>query len=103
MIKKDSMPIGGLLGIVFPIGSFIAFYLIFFGIVSVTHIQPFITLNTLILLSIAPNFFILRFYYNTKDKEITGKGMLLASLALIILFFIFVHKARLGTLPGLMP
>lgn len=101
MLNKDSVYFGILLGALLPFGFLAVFYLLIFLIIQVSGIQPFLSLNSLILLSIAPNFLIIRYFFNKKHLEHTGSGILIISVGYVFLFFLFVHGTRLIHLPGL--
>ena len=101
MTKKNSFPFGFLIGAVAPLVSLPLIYGIIYLIVSIFSMQPFIPLNSLILLSVVPNFIGLRFFYNKQHTEHTGQGILFITVAYVLLFFIFMHGKSLIHLPGL--
>ena len=101
MTKKNSFPLGFIIGAIAPFISLPVLYGIIYLIVKLFGIQPFIPLNSLILLSIAPNFFALRFFYNKQHVEHTGQGVLFITVGYVLLFFLFVHGKNLMQLPGL--
>jgi hypothetical protein len=101
MLNKDSFPVGFLLGLIAPALFFIGFYAIIYIIVILLNVPAFLPLRSLVLLSIAPNFLLVRQYYNKKKLEHTGQGILVITVVYIVLFFIFIHGRTLGHLPGL--
>lgn len=101
MIKKDSLPIGILVGAVSPFIFLPVFYGIIYLVVMVFGAQAFMTLNSLILLSIAPNFILVRYFFNRRKQEHTGQGVIFITVGYVLMFFIFIHGTRLLHLPGL--
>ncbi len=101
MFKKDNTPFGFFLGIMAPLAVFIVLYLIFFLIVFIGNIEPFMRQDNLVMLSLAINFILIRYYFNRLKFQETGKGILLITIGLIMLFFLLIRQWDGIVLPGL--
>lgn len=101
MFKKDNTPFGFALGILAPLVVFIVLYLIFFLIVRLGNIEPFMRQDNLAILSLAMNFILIRYYFNRLKFQETGKGILLITIGLIMIFFLFIREWDGIILPGL--
>ena len=98
---EDITTKGMLLGFISPPVCFTAFYLVVFLVYLAFFPEPFITLNSLVMLSIAPNFLLVRRSFNAKKMENNGKGVLATTFVYIMLFFL-ARNLLLGIhLPGL--
>ena len=100
-MNKNSLPLGILFGLIAPVLFFIVFYAVIYLVVTLFGLQPFLPLNSLVLLSLAPNFILVRYFFNTKKLEHTGQGLIFITLGLVAMFFIFIHGKNLMHLPGL--
>lgn len=101
MMNKDSTYYGIMLGALLPFGFLAVFYLLVFSFILISGMEAFVTLNSLVILSIAPNFLLVRYLINKKHQEQSGKGVLIITVGYILLFFLFVHGTSLIHLPGL--
>ncbi|HRY33593.1 MAG TPA: hypothetical protein P5531_11550 [Bacteroidales bacterium] len=98
---KDQTPYGILLGALLPILVLPCVYLLFLLLSLLPFIGALTTLNSLILLSFVPNFFLLRHFFTRLRFEHAGKGVLIVSVLYILLFFLLIHQRPLFELPGL--
>ncbi len=98
---KDQTPYGILLGAILPVIVLPCVYLLFFLLSLLPFIGPLITLNSLILLSFAPNLFLLRHFFTRLRFEHAGKGVLIISVLYFLLFFLLIHGRPLFEVPGL--
>lgn len=98
---NDKMSNGILLGFIAPFICFLAFYLIVFLTGLAFSLKPFVSLNSLLLLSIAPNFLLVRRSLSRKKMEHNGKGILLITFIFIMLFFLGRQYLLNIHLPGL--
>lgn len=99
---KDLTAHGMLLGFFAPFTCFLVFYLIVFLIVMALSLKPFVSINSLALLSIAPNFLLVRRSLSRKKMEHHGRGVLLMTFVFIMLFFLGRQYLLSIHLPGLM-
>ena len=88
MFKKDNYVLGMLLGIITPV----IFYAFFFGVDLLVnnylgrHMVK--SQHYLILLSVIPNLFWIRYYLGRQKFTKTGLSLLLLSIIFIILYFL---------------
>lgn len=92
MFKKDSYILGIILAIVSPAAAYGLLYLLMMILEAMVNKGSLLNEKSLVLLSLVPNLIILRFYFVTFKLEKTGRGVLLITFGLIILFFIFFHE-----------
>jgi len=88
LLKKDSLVLGIVIGTVFPSVLFAILYAVsrFFAPEGKEYlVQPV----TLVLISIFPNLFTLRYYLVKLHLDKTGRGILLVTFIVAILYFIF--------------
>jgi hypothetical protein len=100
--NKDNAKYGMLLGFVAPLLFFSAFYLVIFLVGLVFSLQPFIRLHSLILLSIAPNFLLVRGFMSRRKMEHSGGGLVAVTFAYIMFFFLLKSYLLDFRLPGLL-
>ncbi len=88
MLKKDSMWMGIVLGLLIPVLSFGLFYVINEMITKfITHRSIF-TLATLVVVSIFVNVLVFRYYMLKLKADYTGRGILLATFIYAFIYFI---------------
>ncbi|MDR2511373.1 MAG: hypothetical protein LBC89_02730 [Bacteroidales bacterium] len=92
MLKKDNIGWGMLVGLLCPSVLLGLLWLLstFFAPEGKSCLIPF---PTLLLLSIIPNLFILRYYLLKLQFDRTGRGILLLSFLWAILFFVIYMKS----------
>lgn len=88
ILKKDSFILGIILGLVVPV---IFFFLI--TLINTQFLEDTISRNTIILISIVLNVFVFRYYLLNDKKDKTGRGVLMATFAYTILFFVLFWKS----------
>ena len=90
---KDSIPFGLMLGLLIPVPA----ALFFAGILRLVqynfHFLSRVRDADILLLGIAVNLVIMRFYFVKFKLADTGKGIMLVSLAMVILFFLFLKNS----------
>ena len=91
ILKKDSLILGIILGIVLPAILFVVLYFLS-RIFAPTSKDYLVQLPTIELISILPNLFTLRYYLAKLKLDKTGRGILLVTFILAILYFIFYPK-----------
>mgnify|MGYP003517072876 FL=1 len=86
-LRKDSLPMGLLIGFICPA---IFFGILYAVITLVQHqtgtLQMDRMVQKLILLSVVPNVLILRYYLVKLKYDLTGRGILLVTFAIAMLF-----------------
>lgn len=93
-LRKDSMLMGIILGLLAPAALFGIIYgvltLIFHctGKLATTSVFDVVSAQKIILLSVIPNLFLLRYYLLKLKFDLTGRGILLITFAIGIAFAI---------------
>ena len=86
-LRKDSMPMGLFIGFICPA---ICFGLLYAIITLVQHQTGALNMDSmiqkLILLSVIPNVLLLRYYLVKLKYDLTGRGILLVTFAIAMLF-----------------
>lgn len=92
MFKKDKLLLGIIIGVIAPAFVYGIILLINFILVQteVTHI--YLGKKSHIVLSIAGNLLPIRYYFVNVRLDKTGRGILLITFILIILFFAFERR-----------
>ena len=94
MLKKDSLWLGILIGMVSPFifyGFLVLVNLVISGLFSEGQE---IKRNTMFLLSIFINLLPIRIYFVSLKMDKTGRGILLITFALMLLFFMLISPLR---------
>jgi hypothetical protein len=90
---KDSLPFGLLLGLIIPVPA----ALFFAGILRLVqynfHFLSRVRDADILLLGVAVNLVVMRFYFVKFKLADTGKGIMLVSVAMVILFFFFLKNS----------
>lgn len=94
MLKKDSLWLGILIGIVFPFIFYGLLVLVNLAISGLFSESQEIKKNTMFLLSIFINLLPIRIYFVSLKMDMTGRGILLITFALMLLFFILISPLR---------
>ena len=87
-LRRDNIWMGILLGIVLPLLLFGILYGILYFIELKTGKIENITIQKILLLSIFPNLFTLRYYLLKLKNDLTGRGILLATFLYTVLFVV---------------
>lgn len=87
-LRRDSLWMGTLIGILCPALIFGLIELIIFIIGKNFERVAVIEIQKILLLSVIPNLFILRHYLLKLKYDLTGRGILLATFLIAILFTI---------------
>lgn len=94
MLKKDSLWLGILIGIVSPFVFFGFLVLVNLVISGLFSEDQEIKKNTMFLLSIFINLLPIRIYFVSLKMDKTGRGILLITFALMLLFFMLISPLR---------
>ncbi len=93
-LRRDNIWMGILLGLVIPAALFGILYGIIAIIENYTGKIAFVSIQKVLLLSIIPNLFLLRYYLLKLKYDLTGRGILLITFIWGVLFIVlhFVIK-----------
>ncbi|MFO8086702.1 MAG: hypothetical protein R6T91_02695 [Bacteroidales bacterium] len=89
--KKDTFLLGIILGLIVPV---VLFFIIFYAndYFEALAGKSFLKQNTIMLVSIVLNVFVLRYFLVNNQRDKTGRGILMATFAYAIVFFIVFWK-----------
>jgi hypothetical protein len=87
MIKTDNYIFGLAVGILFPAGFFGLIWLMNYILFQIDVAKYYLDLQTHILVSLATNMIPIRYYFVNLKFDKTGRGVLLVTFALILIFF----------------
>jgi hypothetical protein len=91
MFKKNHFVFGLGIGILIPILLFGFIWLVNFLLFQIGVAKYYFDLESHILVSFFGNLFSMRYYFINLKSEKTGRGILLVTFALVLIFFAF-HK-----------
>jgi len=94
-LHSDKYSLGIILGLLIPLPVFLVFIAIVSLIQKYLHIFERVRQTDLLLLGLAVNLAVMRYYLVKMKHEKTGKALLVLTVALIILFFIFLKNSTL--------
>ena len=86
-LKKDQYATGIIIGLILPIISFALVYLLNLALIKLSLASYYLELKSHFLLSIAVNVLPIRYYFVNLKFEKTGRGVLLITFILVMLFF----------------
>lgn len=89
MFKKDHFALGVGMGIIIPILLFSFIWVINYFLFQMDIVKYYLDLKTQVLVSFFGNLFPMRYYFINLKFEKTGKGLLLVTFALVLMFFAF--------------
>jgi len=95
IFKKDHLVSGLIIGMLLPIVAFAAFYLINSLILRFFSLGHLLKDSSILLLAIASNMLVLRYYLVKAKFEKTGMSILFLTFVFGILYFILVHGKNL--------
>lgn len=90
-LRRDSIWLGLIIGILFPALLFGILFAVS-KIFAPEGIEYLIKLPTIILVSVFPNLFTLRYYLKNLKYDRTGRGILLVTFVYAILYFVVYLK-----------
>ena len=88
LFKRDTFFIGILIGIILPALFYLVIILIDMGIVQLFNTHMLAKQEYLYLLSIAINLFAIKYYFVNLQYDKTGRGILLVTFTLAIIYFV---------------
>ncbi|MCF8332010.1 MAG: hypothetical protein K9H84_06125 [Bacteroidales bacterium] len=90
--RKDTFTLGIILGLLVPAVLFVIIYYTNQYFEQLAN-KNFLKTNTIMLVSIVLNVFVLRYFLTHKDRDKTGRGVLMVTFVYAILFFILFLKS----------
>ena len=97
-LKKDKLSLGALIGLVIPLPVAVLFAVVLRLIQVNFHILQNTRIADMLLLGVAFNLLIMRYYIIKLKFENTAKGLIIVSFVIILLFFLLLKNSTL-TLP----
>ena len=85
-LRKDSLLMGAIIGTLTPMLLFGLLKLIVFLVERKTGAIDVVTTQKLVILSIVPNIFILRYYLLKLKYDLTGRGIIAVTFIIAIIF-----------------
>lgn len=89
MYKKDHFVFGLGMGIIIPVFLFGIIWLMNYFLFQIDVAKYYLDLKTHVLISFFGNLFPMRYYFINLKYEKTGRGLLLVTFALVLVFFAF--------------
>ncbi len=89
MLKKDHFIFGSFIGIIFPIVILGCIYGINYLLIILSVAEFYMDLQTAALVSLGANMLTIRYYFINLKFDKTGRGVLLFTFVMILLFFVF--------------
>lgn len=94
-LKQDKIVLGGLIGLIIPVPVALFFAIILRLIQINFHVLARIRMTDLFLLGLALNLVVMRYYFLKLKFENTGKGVMIITIMMVMVFFIFLKKSSL--------
>lgn len=95
-LKKDKLSLGVLIGLVIPLPVAVLFAVILRLVQINFHILDNTRITDMLLLGVAVNLLIMRYYIIKLKFENTAKGLIIVSFIIILLFFLFLKNSTLS-------
>ena len=92
IFKKDAIWFGMLLGLVIPAILYGILYAVSLALMPQNATEPVLKTGTIILVALFPNLLILRYYLVKLNLDKTGRGMLLSTFILAMIYFVYYMK-----------
>jgi len=89
LFKRDQFFAGIIFGILLPVVFFMVLYLIDLLVLEMFNTHMLRKQEYLFLLSIAINLFAIKYYFVNLNYDKTGRGILIVTFALTLLYFLF--------------
>ena len=88
-LRKDSFGMGMFLGALIPARTFGFIYLIVYFVEHYTGKTNIVDIQKIILLSVIPNLFLLRYYLLKLKYDLVGRGIVVLTFVIGIIFAVF--------------
>jgi len=89
MLKKDHFIFGSFIGIFFPVIVLGIIFGINYLLIILGVAKFYMDLQTAVLVSLGANMVLIRYYFVNLKFDKTGRGILLFTFIMILLFFVF--------------
>jgi len=95
-LKNDKISLGVLIGLVIPLPVAL-FFAVVLRLVQINfHILARTRMTDMLLLGLAVNLIVMRYYFLKLKFENTGKGIMIVTLIIILAFFLFLKNSNLS-------
>jgi len=94
-LKSNNFITGAILGLIIPVPTALVFALMIRLIQINFQFLTRVRMADLFLLGLAVNLLVMRYYIRKLKLENTGKGILVVTLALVAVFFIFLANSNI--------
>ena len=95
-LNNDEYFLGVLLGLIIPVPAALVFALLIRLIQNFLHVFNEVRDMDMLLLGLAVNLIVMRYYLVKRKFEKTGKALLILTVVLIILFLIFLKNSSIA-------
>ena len=89
-LRRDNLPFGILIGLLVPA----LLFGIFIGILAIIEAHlgkvDIVTIDKILLISVVPNIFTLRYYLLNLKYDLTGRGIMISTFVIAIIFAVLV-------------
>ncbi len=95
-LKNDKISLGVLIGLIIPVPVAL-FFAVILRLVQINfHILARTRMTDMLLLGLAVNLVVMRYYFLKLKFENTGKGIMIVTLIIILAFFLFLKNSNLS-------
>ena len=94
-LKQDKIAFGLLLGLIIPMPAALIFAFLIRIIQNYLHFFTRVRDTDLLLLGVAINLIIMRYYFVKYKLENTAKGIMIITLLMVLAFFLFLKNSSL--------
>ena len=95
-LNNDEYSLGVLLGLIIPVPAALVFTILIRLIQNFLHVFTEVRDMDMLLLGLAVNLIVMRYYLVKRKFEKTGKALLILTVVLIILFLIFLKNSSIA-------
>ena len=95
-LNNDEYSLGVLLGLIIPVPTVLVFTILIRLIQNFLHVFNEVRDMDMLLLGLAVNLIVMRYYLVKRKFEKTGKALLILTVVLIILFLIFLKNSSIA-------
>ena len=96
LLDRDSLLLGIIAGMLLPVPAILILGSILMGIQHFFHFALNFRQIDIILLSLATNLILARYYFLTRNYEKTGRGLIVITFICVIVFFAFLRNINLS-------
>ncbi len=95
-LNSDKYSLGALLGLIIPVPAAFAFLILIRLTQNYLHAFPRVRDVDMLLLGLAVNLIVMRYYLVKRKFEKTGKALMILTVVLIIMFLIFLKNSSIS-------